>query len=79
MKDDLKCISLSLTNYGITCYLQFNFFLAEPVKQLSKKEKKKLEDEEFAKLMADMGVSGDAKKDESKPAAAASAAAAGDD
>lgn len=28
----------------------------EPVKQLSKKEKKKLEDEEFEKMMNDLGI-----------------------
>ena len=28
----------------------------EPVKQLSKKEKKKLEDEEFEKMMNDLGL-----------------------
>lgn len=34
-----------------------SFFIEpEPVKQLSKKEKKKLEDEEFEKMMNDLGI-----------------------
>ena len=35
----------------------FAFVSVEPVKILSKKEQKKLEDEEFEKIMAEAGVS----------------------
>ena len=36
--------------------MTFGVIEKEPVKQLSKKEKKKLEDEEFEKMMNDLGI-----------------------
>ena len=41
-------------------YLTLHINVTEPVKILSKKEQKRLEDEEFERVMNEMGTGGDA-------------------
>lgn len=44
----------------ISTYFEHLVFQSEPVKIISKKEQKRLEDEEFERVMAEMGVEGSA-------------------